>query len=154
MMKVVYTYSSYSSYTCISIVGHLSNLLLHHLILPRSTREVLMQRCKAVENPAIVPQMSKKMPQNIPGMPQILQLICHILIGICRCFAMLQMKPGMRRKEFNWIQPCPARCRRNSPQFRDLLAIILEAGNYINGDPGAKQDHFSAVGTTGYEQTM
>jgi hypothetical protein len=41
--------------------------------------------------------------------------------------------------------------RRNSPQFRDLLAIILEAGNYINGDPGAKQDRFSAVGTTGYE---
>jgi len=28
---------------------------------------------------------------------------------------------------------------RNSPQFRDLLAIILEAGNYINGDPGAQK---------------
>lgn len=76
-MIVVYTYSSYTSYTCISIVRHLYNLLLHHLILPRSTREVLMQRCKAVENPAIVPQMSKKMTQNIPGTPQVLQVMSY-----------------------------------------------------------------------------
>ena len=78
--------------------------------MPRSTREVLMQRCKAVENPAIVPQMSKKMPQNIPGTPQILQVMSYP-IDWCRCFAMLQMKPGMRRKEFNWLQSlfCTAR---------------------------------------------
>mmetsp|Transcript_6886 Transcript_6886/g.16341 ORF Transcript_6886/g.16341 Transcript_6886/m.16341 type:complete len:1045 (+) Transcript_6886:108-3242(+) len=28
---------------------------------------------------------------------------------------------------------------RNSPQFKELLAVILEAGNYINGEPGEQQ---------------
>ena len=143
-----------------------------------------MQRCKAVEgflrqnrhveNPAILPQMAKKMPQNIPGTPQILLLMSYPIdwyLQVLRDAAdearnaekriQLTSIPFLHRdfvRFRTWITvlhsaPCP-RCRRNSPQFRDLLAIILEAGNYINGDPGAKQDRFSAVGTTGYEQTM